>query len=55
MTKAKQADKFTKEQLVSAEKYINRKDILSASLDDEKVYTFEETDALIDAYLKRKV
>jgi len=39
--------KFTKEQLVNAKKYSNRKDLLNALLQENKLYTFDETDELI--------
>ncbi|WP_304340462.1 hypothetical protein [Metaclostridioides mangenotii] len=47
--------KFTKEQLVSAKKYSNRRDILNALLEADKLYSFGETDELINKFEKKKV
>jgi hypothetical protein len=46
---------FTKEQLLSAKKYFNRKDILGVLLDDGKEYTIEQVDTLVDEFMKGKV
>lgn len=53
--KAEQAAAFTKAQLTASKKYANRRDIISALLDDGKTYTLDEVDALIDKYMKGKV
>jgi len=47
--------KFTKEQLVNAKKYSNRKDLLNALLQDNKLYSFDETDELINKFENKKV
>lgn len=47
--------KFTKEQLVNAKKYSNRKDLLNALLQDNKLYSFDETDELINKFESKKV
>jgi hypothetical protein len=47
--------KFTKEQLVNAKKYSNRKDLVNALLQEDKLYTFGETDELINKFEKKKV
>ena len=47
--------KFTKEQLVNAKKYSNRRDILNALLEADKLYSFGETDELINKFEKKKV
>lgn len=46
---------FLKEQLLSAEKYSNRKDILGVLLEDGKEYSFEQVNALLDEFMKGKV
>lgn len=47
--------KFTKEQLVNAKKYSNRKDLLNALLQENKLYSFDETDELINKFENKKV
>lgn len=58
-TKTKPAEQevetFTKEQLLSAKKYSNRKDILGVLLEDGKEYSFEQVDTLMDDFMKGKV
>lgn len=58
-TKTKPAEQevetFTKEQLLSAKKYSNRKDILGVLLEDGKQYSFEQVDTLMDDFMKGKV
>lgn len=46
---------FSKEQILSANKYKNRKDILGALLEDGKEYSFDQADALMDDFMKGKV
>lgn len=57
---AKQAEKkaetaFTKEQLISAEKFSDRKDALNALLSKERTYTAREAENIILSYLKGQV
>lgn len=47
--------KFSKKQLLTAARYADRKDLLSAVLEDGKEYTHDEAQALMDNYLKGKV
>lgn len=47
--------KFSKKQLLTAARYADRKDLLSAVLEDGKEYTHDEAQLLIDNYLKGKV
>lgn len=54
-TAAKGDTKFPKEQLIGALKFANRRDLLSALLEDGKCYTIEEAKKIMDNYLKRKV
>lgn len=44
---------FSKEQILSADKYSNRKDILGVLLEDGKEYSFEQVDALMDQFYER--
>lgn len=46
---------YTKEQLLASTKYANRRDVISALLDDGKTYTLDKVDALIDQFMKGKV
>lgn len=46
---------YTKEQLTASKRYANRRDIISALLENGKSYTLDEVDALINKYMKGKV
>ena len=46
---------FTKEQLLSSGRFLDRRDIAEALLDDEKVYTMEAVEGKIEDYMKGKV
>ena len=46
---------FSKEQIVAAVKYRDKRDLVDALLDDKKKYTFETVDNLIEKYMKGKV
>ena len=46
---------FTKAQLCEAQKYKTHIDIVSALLEDDKKYTFEQVDKVIDKFLKGRV
>lgn len=47
--------KFTKEQIIASARYRNRKDMVSALLDDGKTYTITEVDQKVDQIMKGKV
>ncbi|MCH5192168.1 MAG: hypothetical protein J1F23_08405 [Oscillospiraceae bacterium] len=49
------AAQYTKAQLLTSKRYANRRDLISALLDDDKTYTADAVDALIEKYLKGKV
>lgn len=51
----KPAKWFTKQAILFAEPYKFRSALVDALLDDDKTYTLEEVDALIEQYMKRKV
>ena len=46
---------YTKEQLVASRRYADRRDLISALLEDGRSYTTDEVDALKKKYLKGKV
>lgn len=53
--KAKTALTFTKESFLQSERYANHRDLLSALLLENKTYTTEQVDKMIEKYLKGKV
>ena len=46
---------FSKEQILSAAKFANRRDLLSVVLEDGKTYTVEDVQKQIDKFMKGKV
>lgn len=52
----KKAEKitFNKNKILSAKKYQHRVDLLGVLLQDGKQYTFDEVDALLDKFFKKK-
>lgn len=53
--KEKQESKFTKQQILAASKYNNRRDALNAILQDDKSYSISEVNSLLENWLKGKV
>lgn len=47
--------KFTKKQLLTSFRFKHNVDLLNAVLKDDQVYTLDEAEALIEAYLKGEV
>lgn len=47
--------KFCKEQLLISARYRNRRDLVSALLDDGKSYTVAEVDQMIEKFMKGQV
>lgn len=47
--------KFSKEQILSAKKYIDKKDVLSVILKESQLYTFDAVDELVEKFMKEKV
>lgn len=47
--------KFSKEQLLAAERFQERKDILNTLLSPDEQYTVEAVEAMIDKYMKGQV
>lgn len=54
-TETKQELVFTKEQILASKKYSNRRDILGAILLDDKTYTLERIDSLLEKFMKGMV
>lgn len=52
---AGQPPAFTKEQLVKADRWFNRRDLLNALLEEDKTYTIEQVDDLIKEYYKKPI
>lgn len=48
----KDSTKFTKSQIVKSKKYVDRRDALNALLDDDKKYTFNQVDDILDQFYK---
>lgn len=46
---------YTKDQILASEKYVKRRDLINALLDDGKEYTIEEVDKMMQKFLKGKV
>ena len=46
---------FSKEQLVSSKKYRHHRDLVNVLLADDRLYSFEEVDILINKFMKGKV
>lgn len=51
----KNIPKFRKEQILLSSKYNNRRDLLSVLLVEGQEYSFDDVDAIIDKFMKRKV
>lgn len=49
------AVKYTKNSIISSEKYKNRVDILSVLLEDGKTYDLETVDKMVEKFMKGKV
>ncbi len=46
--------KYNKQQILTAQKYADRKDLINAILKDGELYTFEKVDELIKKFMERK-
>lgn len=49
------AAKYTKESIVSSERYKNRADVLNVLLEDGKTYDLETVDKMVEKFMKGKV
>jgi len=54
-TTKEEKDKFTKEQLINAKKYLKKKYLIKALLDDEKSYSHDEVDKMLQEFYKKEV
>lgn len=46
---------YTREQVMSSQRYATRRDLVSVLLEDGKTYTLTEVDALINKFMKGAV
>ncbi|QIB68637.1 hypothetical protein Ami103574_04570 [Aminipila butyrica] len=46
---------FAKNQLLGSTKYVHRRDLLNALLKEDKTYTLEQVDGLIQKFMEGKV
>ncbi len=54
-TESKTENTYTKDQILTSEKYAKRRDLVNALLEDDKEYTIMEVDAMMEKFLKGKV
>lgn len=47
--------RYTKDQLIRSEKYRNQRDLLSALLDDRKIYSVIEAEKIMNQFMKGRV
>lgn len=52
---AKSEPFYTKQSFLKSKNYKDKKDLISVLLDDNKSYTKDDVNKLIDGYLKRRV
>lgn len=46
---------YTKQQLLACQRFRNRRDIMTAILEEDKIYTMQEAEQALSAFLKRRV
>ena len=46
---------FSKEQILKSSRYVDKRDILTALLEDDKRYKLKEVDTFISDFLKKEV
>lgn len=46
---------FTKAQIVGSQKYERFKDFLNGNLEDDKIYSMQDVDSLLEKYMKGMV
>ncbi len=54
-SESKTKNTYTKDQILTSEKYAKRRDLVNALLEDDKEYTIMEVDAMMEKFLKGKV
>lgn len=55
LTEKKEEAAYSKEQLIMSKKYKDRKDMLSALLEEDKQYTIKQAEEIMENYKKRRV
>lgn len=55
MKKTSKNIRFFKQDLLKSVRYRNKRDMLQALLKDDRAYTFQEVDALINNFLRKEV
>lgn len=53
--KVKVVPKYTKGQILGSARFANRRDLVDALLDEDKKYTMETVDTVIEEFMKGKV
>ena len=53
--KAQEGNKFPKEKIVASKRYKDKVDLVNALLSDDKEYSLEEVDYIINNFMKGKV
>lgn len=53
--KTQETNKFPKEKIVSSKRYKDQVDLVNALLSDDKEYSLEEVDYIINNFMKGKV
>lgn len=51
----KSVEQFDKQQLVKSQKYLDKQDILTVLLEENKKYSFDEVDKIIEKFMKGQV
>lgn len=51
----KELPNFTKSQIVGSQKYERFKDFLNGNLEDDKMYSMQDVDSLLEKYMKGMV
>lgn len=51
----KETIKYSKQAIVNSKRYANRKDILSVLLEEEREYSFDEIDSILDDFMSKEV
>lgn len=51
----KELPKFTKSQIVGSQKYERFKDFLNGNLEDDKMYSMQDVDSLLEKFMKGMV
>ena len=50
-----QALKYNKESLMNSRRYADSRDILEVVLEDQKMYTLDDTDKLISNFMRKEI